>query len=156
MDINITLLGEMISFGVLVWFTMKFIWPPVVKAMQERQKKIADGLEAAARSQLDLSLAQEKIGGMLKDARREATKITDHANKRISGMIDAGKLSAKKEGDKMLELAKGDIDKEARNAKSQLHKDIASLAVNCAETILGKQIDAKANQALVDKFIEQI
>ncbi|MCK4871002.1 MAG: F0F1 ATP synthase subunit B, partial [Gammaproteobacteria bacterium] len=120
MNINVTLLGEMITFGVLIFVTMKFIWPPITKAMDERQKKIADGLAAGARGEKNLELAQNKVKKELIAVKKDAVDIIDEANRRMAQIIDEAKAKADKEGKRILTAAQGDINKEMEAAKVEV------------------------------------
>ena len=156
MNINLTLVGEMITFAILVWVTMKFIWPPITKAMREREKKIADGLEAATRGEKSLELAQEKVKKQLREVKLEASGIIDQANKRVAQMLEEAKDKASLEGKKMLDLAKADIGKEMEAAKEELLNQVAALVIEIAEKVLQKNIDAKTNAELINKLLEEI
>lgn len=140
MNINLTILGEIITFAILVWVTMKFIWPPIVKAMSDREKKIADGLEAAARGEKSLELAREKIKKQLKDVKIEANNIIDNANVRVNKMLEEAKEKANLEGKKLLTLAQSDIEKEFEMAKEKLQKEMAGFALQIAEKILKEKV----------------
>jgi F-type H+-transporting ATPase subunit b len=155
-DINATLIGQMITFLVLVLFTMKFVWPPLIKAMRDRQDKIADGLAAAERGRHDLELAQKKATDNLRVAKAQAMEIIDKANSRSTQMVDEAKDKARAEGAKLIEVAQADISKEVLAAKQQLRDQIALLAIAGAEKILGKEIDAASNKKLVDQVINDI
>lgn len=156
MQINATLLGQMITFAVFVWFTMKYVWPPIIKAMQEREKKIADGLEAAERGHHELELAQHKATEQLRDAKIHAAEIIEHANKRANQMVEEAKERAREEGERLITLARGDIEQEIQGARQQLRSEIANLAIASAEKILARSIDAGTQHELVAKLITEI
>lgn len=156
MNVNITLLGELITFAILVWVTMHYIWPPIQKAMQEREAKIADGLAAAEKSKKNLELSAKKVTEQLRAAKNDAAKIIDHANQRSGQIIEDAKTVANKEGKRLLELAKSDIATEKESAKQQLRQQVAALAVDAAEKVLRSNVDAKANQQLIDKVIAEL
>ncbi|QDP71496.1 F0F1 ATP synthase subunit B [Legionella israelensis] len=156
MDINLTLVVQMLVFAAFVWFTMKLVWPPLEKALQERQDKIADGLSAAERGRKELELAQHRINNDLKEAKAQAAEIIEKANKRASLIIEEAKEDAKLEAQAQMKIAHEQLLQEINQTKDSLRKQVASLAVAGAEKILNKQIDAKENSALLDNLIEEI
>lgn len=156
MNINVTLLGEIITFAFLVWVTMKYIWPPIVKAMNERQKKIADGIEAAEKSKRNLELTEKSVAKQLREAKVEAASIIDQANQRVAQMIEEAKKTASEEGKKMLTMARAGIATEMENAKQQLHKELATIVLEATNKILQQNINPEINQKLVDQFIAEL
>jgi F-type H+-transporting ATPase subunit b len=156
MDINITLFGEIITFAVLVWVTMKYIWPPLTKAMDERQKKIADGLEAAEKSKRNLELTEKNITKQLREVKVEAAAIIEQANQRAVQMIEEGKKNATEEGKKLLTVAKLGIDTEVESAKQQLQKEVADMVLAVTHKVLQQNINPAINQKLVDQFIAEL
>lgn len=156
MEINATLIGQMITFIVFVAFTMKFVWPPIMKAMQEREQKIADGLAAADRGKHELELAQHKAIEQLRDAKIHAAEILEQANKRANQIVEESKERAREEGDRLLAIARGDIDHEMQSARQKLRQEVATLAVASAEKILSRSIDDATQKDLVDKLIAEI
>lgn len=156
MDLNITLIVQVLVFAAFVLFTMKFVWPPLVNALEERQEKIADGLAAAERGQRELELAQHRVIDELRQAKVQASDIIEKANRRASQIVDEAKDVARLEGQKLVKIAEGQITQELNRAKDDLRKQVASLAVAGAERILQREIDEKANQALLNSLIEEI
>lgn len=156
MEINATLIGQLITFAILVWFTMKYVWPPITKAMVEREKKIAAGLEAAVRSQRELENAEHKALSIIHDAKREASTIIDQAHKRSTQLVEEAKEVAKQEGMRLVERAKSDISREVTQAKEVLRKQLATLAVAGAEKILQRNLDASAQVGLLDELTAEI
>ncbi|MCL7461429.1 F0F1 ATP synthase subunit B [Pseudomonas sp. NW5] len=156
MNINLTLFGQTIAFAIFVWFCMKFVWPPLTAAMQARQKKIAEGLDAAGRAQRDLQLAQEKAAQMLRETKEQAAEILDKANKTANAIVEEAKQQARSEGERLLASAKAEIDVEVNRAKDQLRAQVAALAVAGAEKILESSVDAKAHNDLVAKLASQL
>lgn len=156
MDINATLIVQMIVFSIFVWFTMKFVWPPLASAMGERQDKIADGLAAAEKGQRELELAQHRVKEELKGAKVQATDIIDKANRRASQIVEEAKSQAKVEAGKQAKIAQEQLAQEVNHAKTTLRKQFSSLAVAGAEKILEREIDASANSALLDKLIQEV
>ncbi|GAA4503481.1 F0F1 ATP synthase subunit B [Pseudaeromonas paramecii] len=156
MDINMTILGQTIAFILFVWFCMKFVWPPLMAAIEKRQKEIADGLASAERAKKDLELAQNNSMEQIKEAKRQATEIIEQANKRRSQIMDEATQDAMAEREKILTQARAEIEAERNRAKEELRKQVAALAVAGAEKILERQIDKAANSELVDKLIADL
>lgn len=156
MEINFTLIGQLITFAVLVFFTMKYVWPPILKAMQEREKTIADGLAAAEKGQRDLELARHKSKEIIQEAKLEGSRIIDQANKRATNIIAEGKQTAKQEVDRMLAAAKEDISQMTQQAKRELQNHISELAISMAEKVLQRGIDADTHRKLLDKMVAEI
>jgi len=155
-NINLTLIGQMIAFIGFVWFCMKFVWPPIIAAMQEREQKIADGLAAADRASHDLELAQEKAVERLKEAKQEAATIVDSANKRANQIIDEAKEAAVVEADRVKAAAQAEIEQETNRAREQLRGEVAALSLAGAEKVLGAAIDQQAHSELVEKLASEL
>jgi F-type H+-transporting ATPase subunit b len=155
-NINATILGQMIAFAFFVWFCMKYVWPPLTAAMAERQKKIADGLEAAERAEKDLELAQSRVADQLKEAKSEASGIIDQANKRATQIIDEAKEQAREEGQRLIAGAQAEIEQEVNRAKEQLRAQVASIAIAGAEKILEASIDENAHAELAEKLASSL
>jgi len=155
-NINLTLIGQMIAFICFVMFCMKYVWPPILAAMAEREKKIADGLAAADRASHDLELAKEKAVERLKEAKHEAAGIIDAANKRGIQLVEEAKASAVVEADRVKTAAKAEIELETNRAREQLRGQVAALALAGAEKVLGASIDQKAHAELVDKLAAEL
>ena len=156
MNINLTLIGQTAAFVVFVMFCMRYVWPPIVKAMQERAEKIADGLAAADRANHDLELAQEKAVERLKEAKEEAAGIVDSANKRANQIIEEAKNQARGEGERLKEAAQAEIEQEPNRAREQLRSQVASLALAGAEKVLAAEIDLQRHSELVDKLTAEL
>lgn len=152
MNINLTLIGQSITFLAFVWFCKAYVWSAIRSAMDEREIQIADGLEAADRAGRDLELAQEKATQYLRKAKEEAASIVDAANKRSSQIIDEAKEKASEESDRLKIAAQAEIDQEANRAKEQLRKQVASLVMAGAEKVLESSIDEAQHKALVEKL----
>jgi len=155
-NINLTLIGQIIAFAVFVAFCMKFVWPPLINAMQERAKKIADGLDAANRAERDLKLAQEKAGVQLREAKEQAAQIIEQANKRAGQIIDDAKDSARQEGDRLKAAAQAEIDQEVNRAKETLRTQVSTLAIAGASKILETSIDVEKHNELLNKLAEEL
>ena len=156
MNINLTLIGQMVFFALFVLFCMKYVWPPILAALQERTEKIADGLAAADRANHDLELAQEKAVERLKVAKVEASGIVDAANKRANQIVDEAKDAAVVEGDRVKASAQADIEQEVNRAREQLRGQVATLAIAGAEKVLGAEIDAAAHADLVEQLATEL
>ena len=156
MNINATLLGQAITFAILIWFTMKFVWPPLMAAMAERAKTIADGLAAAERGKHDLELAEKRAAEILRLGKEKASEIIAASEKRATEIVEEAKAQAKTEGDRILVAAKADIDQEVFRAREQLRTQVSAVALAGAGKILGREIDAKAHNELLDKLVAEI
>jgi F-type H+-transporting ATPase subunit b len=156
MNLNATLIGQIFAFAVFIWFCMKYVWPFLTKAMDERQKKIADGLEASNRAERDLKLAQEKATTQIREAKEQAADIIEQANKRASQIVDEAKGQANKEGERLKVAAQAEIEQEVNRAKEHLRQQIATLAVAGAAKILETSIDEKAHSELINKLAEEL
>lgn len=156
MNINLTLIGQLIAFAIFAWFCMKFVWPPITNAMDARQKKIAEGLDAAGRAERDLRLAQEKATEMLRDTKKTAAELLEKANKTASEIVEEAKQQARVEGDRLIANAKTEIDLEVNRVKEDLRAQVSVLAVAGAEKILGSSVDASAHNKLVEQLAAQL
>lgn len=156
MNINLTLLGEMITFFVFVWFTMRFVWPPLMKALNERREKIASGLASAEKASRDLELAQHRVIELLTEAKAQAAQLIEQANHRANNIIEEAKAKARTEGERLLEIAKNDISREYHSAREILLGEISSFAIAGAEKILQQEINKGANDKLIDTLLKEI
>lgn len=156
MSINATLLGQAISFALFVWFCMKFVWPPLMNAIEERQKKIADGLADADRAAKDLELAQAKATKQLKEAKVTANEIIEQANRRKAQIVEEAKAEAQIERAKIIVQGNADIENERNRVKDDLRKQVAALVVIGAEKILERSIDPAAHSDIVNKLVAEI
>jgi F-type H+-transporting ATPase subunit b len=151
MDINATLFGQAIAFAIMIWVVNRFITPYLATAIEERQKKIADGLAAADKSMKDLADAKTQVDALIKDARTNAAEILNGANKRSTEMVEEAKEQARAEGQRLVAAARAQIQQEVGQAREQLRREVATLAVAGAKQILEREIDAKAHADLLDK-----
>jgi F-type H+-transporting ATPase subunit b len=156
MNVNATLLGQAIAFAILIWFTMKFIWPPLLGAIEERQKKIADGLAAAERARQELKEADTRVAGEIRKARDEATHIIERANQQYSQILDKAKVDAVAEGARQKTAAAAEIESLSHQAREVLRQQVASLAVAGAEKILKREIDPARHRDLLDQLAAEI
>jgi F-type H+-transporting ATPase subunit b len=156
MDVNITFISEMIAFVVFVLFCMKYVWPPLIGAIEERQKTIADGLAASDRAAKDLELAQEKATSQLKEAKAQAAEIVEAAKKRETQIVEEAAAKAQAEKEKILAAGHAEIETERNQAKEELRQQVAVLAVAGAERILERSIDAAAHSDILDKLVAEL
>lgn len=156
MEINITLLGQLITFSVFVWFTMKFVWPPILKVMKEREQRIADGLAAAERGQQALELAQLKVDEQLQKAKQQATEIIEQANRRANQLAEESKQQIRIENERLLAIARADIQQEWQAAQQKIRTEVANLVITTTEKILAQSLDSVAQHALVKQSLEEI
>lgn len=153
---NATMLGQAISFAMFVWFCMKYVWPPIIEAIEERQKKIADGLSAAERAEKNLNLAQANASEQLKEAKRTATEIIDAANKRKAQIIDEAREDAQAERQKILTQAEAEVEADRSRARDELRKQVATLAIAGAEKILERTIDKDAQKDILENITAKL
>ena len=156
MNINATLLGQAIMFALFVWFCMTYVWPPIVAALDARKKQIADGLAAGERGKQDLELASKRAAEILRESKEKAAEIIALGDKRVSEMIEEAKAQAKTEGDRIIVGAKAEIEQEVFRARELLRTQVSAVALAGAGKILGREIDAKAHNDLLDKLVAEI
>lgn len=156
MNINLTLFAQLIAFVVFVIFCMKFVWPPIIAMLDERKKKIADGLAEAERGMKQQELAEQGAEKKLAEAKQQASEILGQAQKRANEIVDDAKLAAIDEGNRIKEVAHAEVDKEVNRAKEQLRNQVSSIAVAGAERILKKEINASSHQDILDDLAAQI
>ena len=156
MDINLTLIGQTIAMIVFVWFCMKFIWPPILNAIEERQEQIAEGLAAAEKGQDKLVQAQAEADEIVADARKQATSILDQAHARANEIVAEGKSDGVKERDRQLAAAKAEIEQEANKAREELRGQVSAIAIASAEKILKREIDDKAHEDILGKLAQEL
>ncbi len=156
MDINATLIGQAIAMIVFVWFCMKFIWPPLLTAIEERQEKIADGLAAAEKGEQRLEVAKAQADEIVGDARTQATGILDQAHARANEIVAEGKNDGVKERDRQLDAAKAEIEQEVNRAREELRGQVSAIAVASAEKILQREIDAKGHDDILSKLAGEL
>lgn len=152
MNFNATLIGQSITFAFFVWFCMKFVWPPIMNALETRKKQIADGLAAADRGKHELELAAKRAGDNLRDAKAQAAEVIAQAEKRAAQIVEDAKLAAKEEGDRQLAAAQANIEQETNRARESLREQVAALAVAGAEKILRREVDAQTHAELLGQL----
>tara|TARA_R110000823_G_scaffold305771_1_gene427971 strand:+ start:18571 stop:19041 length:471 start_codon:yes stop_codon:yes gene_type:complete len=155
-NINLTLIGQLLAFVGFVVFCMKYVWPPIIAAMAEREQKIADGLAAADRANHDLELAQEKAVERLKEAKEEAAGIIESANKRASQLIEEAKEAAVVEAERVKSSARAEIEQDTNRAREALRSQVATLSLAGAEKVLGAAIDREAHRELVEALASEL
>ena len=156
MDINLTLIGQSIAMLVFVWFCMKFIWPPIIEAIEERQKQIEAGLAAADRGQEKLVQAQAEADELVEEARHQATTILDQANARANEIVADGKADGAKERERQLAAATAEIEQESNRAREELRGQVSAVALAGAEKILNREIDAKMHDDILGKLAQEL
>lgn len=156
MNINATLLGQTIMFAMFVWFCMKIVWPPIIGALDARKKLIADGLAAGERGKHDLELSAKRSAEVLREAKEKAAEIIAQGDKRASEIIEEAKLQAKAEHDRIVAAGSAEVDQEVFRAREQLRMQVSAIALAGAGKILGREIDAKAHNDLLEKLVTEI
>lgn len=156
MEINATLIGQLITFAILVWFIMKYVWPPITKALKEREKKIAAGLEASERGKRELIDAEHKVLNIMREAKKEASLLIDQAHKRAVVIVEEAKDHAKEESKRIVDLAQDEIAREVNLAKEALRKQLATLAVAGAEKIIHRNLDPSLQTELLNQLVAEI
>ena len=156
MNLNATLFIQTIVFVILGWITMRYIWPPLIKALEERQRKIAEGLASSERAEKSLAEAKASATDIIKEARVQANKIVEQANRRSSEVVEEARGTAIAEGQRLLSDARNEVTLESNRAREQLRREVALIAVAGAGKLLGREIDAKAHAELLDQLALEI
>ena len=156
MNLNLTLIAQAVTFAAFIWFTVKFVWPPMLRAIEARQKTIADGLAAADQGRRSLEQSTRQAEEAVQQARGRAAEITAQAEKRAAQLVDEARNAAKEEGNREKAAAKAEISQEVSRAREQLRDHVASLAVAGAEKILRREVDAKAHADLLEQIKRQL
>jgi len=155
-DINLTLIGQSLAMFVFVWFCMKVVWPPLLGAIEERQKQIEEGLAAADKGQESLVRAAAEADDIVAEARKQATGILDQAHALANEIVTDGKSDGVKERDRQLSVAKAEIEQEANRAREELRGQVAAIAIASAEKILEREIDSKAHDDILSKLAQEL
>ena len=156
MNFNFTLVGQLLAFILFVWFCMKYVWPPMLKILEEREKEIADGLNAASEGRRELEEANARKEEILGEAKKEAADLVGQANQRANQLVEEAKTSAQEEAEKIKVSAQNDIEQSAKRAREELRLEVATLAVAGAEKILNSEIDEKKNSELIDELTKEL
>jgi F-type H+-transporting ATPase subunit b len=156
MNINVTLFAQVVTFAAFIWFCARFVWPPLTRAIEARQKTIAEGLAAAERGRLDLEAAAKRSAEMLAEAKKQMQEILVQAERRATQIVEEAKHTAKSEGDRIIAGAKAEIDQEFSRARETLREQVAGLAIAGAEKILRREVDAKAHADLLSQLKQEL
>ena len=156
MDINLTLFGQSFAMLVFVWFCMKYLWPPILNAIEERQQQIADGLAAADQGEEKLEQARAEADEIVADARKQATSILDQAHARANEIVADGKSDGVKERERQLTAAKAEIEQETNKAREELRGQVSAIAISSAEKILNREIDGKTHEDILGKLAQEL
>jgi F-type H+-transporting ATPase subunit b len=156
MNINATLIGQAIAFFLFVVFCMKYVWPPVMRALEARRKQIADGLAAAERGKREQELAEERAKEILRTAKEQAGEIINRADKRAAEIVDEAKVDARGEGERLLTAARAEIDREVNRVKEDLRTQVVSIALAGASRVLEQEVDASVHAELLNKLAAEI
>lgn len=150
MNITFTLVAQAISFALFIWFTASFVWPPLMRAVEQRQKKIADGLAAADKGQQELVLAKGRVEDLINGAKSQSQELVANAQKRADEMIEEAKVAAKAEGERQIAAARATIDQEIQQAREQLRERVAALVLAGAEQVLMREVDVAKHKDVLD------
>ena len=156
MNLNATLIAQVLVFAILVWFTLKYVWPPIAKALDERADKIAEGLAAAERGKSDFEQAEKKVAELLADGRNQATELVANAEKRAAQIVEEAKNQASVEAARIAAQAKSDVEQEANRAREALREQVAALAVKGAEAILRSEVNAAKHADLLANLKQEL
>jgi F-type H+-transporting ATPase subunit b len=156
MNFNLTLIAQAITFAIFIWFSAKFVWPPLLAAIESRQKTIADGLSAAERGRLELEQASKKSSNSLREGKERAAAMVAAAEKRAAEIVEEAKSAARVEAERILEAARGQVEQDVQRAREELRERVATLAVAGAERILRREVDAKAHSELLAGLAKEL
>lgn len=156
MNVTATLIGQIVTFAVLVWFINRFLWGPMTQMMEDRKKRIADGLAAAERGKHEQELAEKRAAEVIHEAKEQAAQIIAQAQKRAGEIVEEAKDNARAEGDRLIAAANAEIEQEVHRAKEHLRGQVVSISIAGASKVLGKEIDDKAHDALLKDLVAQI
>lgn len=156
MNLNATIIAQIIVFGILVGFTLKYVWPPIAKALDERADKIAEGLAAAERGKSDFEQAEKKVAELLSEGRTQVTEMVSNAEKRAAQIVEEAKAQATSEAARIAAQAKADVEQEVNRAREALREQVAALAVKGAEAILQREIDQKQHEKMLSALKQEL
>ena len=156
MTFNFTFVGQLLAFILFVWFCMKYVWPPMLKILEEREKEIADGLNAASEGRRELEEANARKEEILGEAKKEAADLVGQANQRANQLVEEAKTNAQEEAEKIKVSAQNDIEQSAKRAREELRSEVATLAIAGAEKILNSEIDEKKNSELIEELTKEL
>ena len=152
MNINLTLIGQSIAFAVFVWFCLKFVWPPIIKALEERRTRIAEGLAAAEEGRREKERAEEEVEERLKEAREQAKDIIANAKKQADGVVEEARNEARSESERILKASRAEIDQQINQAREELRKEVVKIALDGAERVLMREVDPKVHSDTLNKL----
>jgi len=156
MNINLTLIGQTITFFVFVWFCYKYVWPPLVNALEQRTRKIADGLAAAERGRHEKELAQERARELLREAKEQAGEIISRADRRASEIIDEAKEEAREEGNRLKSAAQAELDQEVNRVREDLRKQVVNIALAGAGRVLEREVNETTHAEMLERLAAEI
>ena len=156
MNVTATLIGQMLTFAVLIWFIKGVLWQPMLRMLEERKKRIADGLAAAERGLKEQELGEKRAVQVIHEAREKANEVIALAQKRAAGIIEEAKEAGRAEGDRMITSAQAEIDQEANRTREQLRQEVIALALKGAEQILGREVDVAQHRAMLEALAAQM
>lgn len=156
MNLTATLVGQILVFGVLVWFIRQFLWDPILRMLEDRKKRVADGLAAAERGHHEKELADRRAKEVLQEARAQAASLLDQAHRRADEIIDESKENARVEGERLITAARAEIDQEVNRAKEQLRKEVATIALKGASRILRREVNAKVHNDILTELMADL
>lgn len=156
MNVTLTLFAQMLTFGVLVWFVMRFLWNPMLNMLEDRRKRIADGLAAAEQGQRERELAEKHAREVLDEAREQAKEVIAQAQRRADEIVEEAKDDARAEGERLIQAAHADIEQERNRARDELRREVVRLALSGAEQVLLREVDASAHNQVLEKLAARL
>ena len=156
MNFNFTLIGQLLAFILFVWFCMRYVWPPMIQILEEREKEVADGLEAASRGKRELEEASTQRIAIVDEAKKEAADLVSQAGQRANQMVEDAKSQAQEEADRIKTSAKADLEQAAKKAREEIRSEVSALVVSGAEKILGSEIDQEKNAEIIEEISKEL
>ena len=156
MNFNFTLIGQLLAFILFVWFCMRYVWPPMLQILEEREKEVADGLEAASRGKRELEEANTQRVAIVDEAKKEAADLVSQAGQRANQMVEDAKSQAQEEADRIKTSAKADLEQAAKKAREEIRSEVSALVVSGAEKILGSEIDKEKNAEIIEEISKEL
>jgi len=156
MNFNFTLIGQLLAFILFVWFCMRYVWPPMIQILEEREKEVADGLEAASRGKRELEEANTQRVAIVDEAKKEAADLVSQAGQRANQMVEDAKSQAQEEADRIKTSAKADLEQAAKKAREEIRSEVSALVVSGAEKILGSEIDQEKNAEIIEEISKEL
>ncbi len=156
MNFNFTLIGQLLAFILFVWFCMRYVWPPMLQILEEREKEVADGLEAASRGRRELEEANIQREAIVEEAKKEAADLVGQAGQRANQMVEDAKSQAQEEADRIKASAKSDLEQAAKKAREEIRSEVSALVVAGAEKVLGSEIDQEKNAEIIEEISKEL